>query len=70
MKIYTIATKTHEVYGHGSCGTELRICQKEVYGVGGFHPAFKTKKAAKEYLDSIKWNHNKQIVELELCDNQ
>ena len=43
MKIYGIATKTHEVYGHGSCGDEYRICSLEAYGAGGFPPFFKNK---------------------------
>ena len=76
MKIYAIATETHETYGHGDYGTELHICQEDAYHREGyFPPVFKTEKEAKEYLDEkdVLFKHRKQIVELELrgtkCQN-
>lgn len=69
MKIYTIANETDECYGHGDYGRELRICCQGGYGTGGFPPAFRTQKAAQKYLDGIKWNSDKKVVELELYDD-
>ena len=66
MKIFTIATKTRECYGHGDYGEELRICKAGAYGSGGFPPAFATVSEATEYLNSLEWNHDKSVVSLEL----
>lgn len=68
MKIYTIENEVHECYGHGDYGAELRICRQGLYGNGDFPPLFKTQKAVQKYLDSVKWNHDKKIVELELIE--
>lgn len=65
MKVYAIATKTHECYGHGDYGTELCICRGP-YGTGEFPPTFRTLDAAQKYLDGMKWNQDKEIVELEV----
>lgn len=66
MKIYTIATETHECYGHGDYGNELRICKAGAYGSGKFPPVFKTREQAANYLDTIELNAEMEIVELEL----
>ena len=65
-KIFTIATKTSECYGHGSYGKELRICKVGAYGAGDFPLAFFTKGAAQKYLDGMEWNHDKCVVSLKL----
>ena len=69
MKIYAIANETHECYGHGDYGTELRICRQGSYGVDGFPPTFKTQEAAQKYINGLKWNHGQKIVELDLRDD-
>lgn len=69
MKIYTIANKVSECYGHGSFGDELRICRQGSYGSGEFPPAFKTREAALQHLSTLKYNHDKVVVELELKDS-
>ena len=66
MIIYTIGTATHQNYGHGDSGTELRICPQGMYGSDGFPPAFTTKEAAQQYLDALQWSSDKRVVELEL----
>ena len=38
--LYTVAFETHETYGHGDSGTELRICKLGGYGNGDFPPLF------------------------------
>jgi len=73
MKIYAIATLKNENSGHGDYRSELSICQylhSVVEGIGmeTFHPAFKDKGLAQKYLDELKWNHDKKIVELELIE--
>jgi hypothetical protein len=68
MKIYTIATETHECYGHGDFGTEQRIVRTGSYGSGGFPPAFTTREAATEWLkaNGKTFYLKTAIVELEL----
>lgn len=66
MTIYTIAKVTHMTYGHGDFGSELIICQQGAYGSESFPPAFTTKEAVEQYLNSLKWNADKRVVELEL----
>ena len=69
MKVYGIATETHETYGHGDFGIERRICAEEAYTGGTkYPPIFKTFEAAKKHLELMKWNYNKSVVELELED--
>ena len=66
MKIYTIAQETHEVYGHGSCGTELRICKAGAYGTGEFPPCFDSYKQAAVWLAEQEYIDSPRIVELDL----
>ena len=67
MKIYAIATKSRECYGHGDFGSELKICQIDVYvGQGKFQPVFDNKKIAEDYLKNDEWPSNKVVVELDL----
>lgn len=71
MKIFTIAVKSHETYGHGDNGIETRIIKLGSYGTGDFPPCFPTYKLAAEWLS----RHYKQfyvdtvIVELELREH-
>ena len=67
-KVYTIATLKNECYGHGDYGNELKICREGAYGAGSFPPIFLNEQLAQEYLDSLKWNHDKRIVELEFIE--
>ena len=58
MKVYAIAAKTHECYGHGSYGEELRICKEgtDQGGQGGsFPPVFETRESAERYRKGIKY---------------
>ena len=71
MKIYAIANECLETWGHGHNVEELRICKQgmDQGGKGGeFPPVFKTRQAAQDYLDSIKYNSEMKIVELILID--
>ena len=76
MKIYTIATLKNECFGHGDYRNELKICQdiiqyhkdpttNQLIGIQTFHPVFADKPLAQTYLDELKWNSDKRIVELE-----
>jgi hypothetical protein len=69
-KVYTIATLKRECFGHGDYCNELKICQKGPYGTGPFPPVFLNRQLAQDYLDSLRWNHDKQIVELELIEKE
>jgi hypothetical protein len=64
MTIYTIGTYKRECYGHGDYGIELTIRQNGKNET--FHPVFKSKEAAKDYLDTIEYNSEMAIVPLEL----
>jgi hypothetical protein len=68
MKIYTIAEETHECYGHGDYGTELRICKQGGYGTGNFPPLFKTKEKAQEYIKNLKYSTIQKVVEMDLIE--
>jgi len=80
MKVYTIATLKNECFGHGDYRNEFKICQdiiqyhkdpstNQQIGIQTFHPVFKDKILAQNYLDEIKWNSNKRIIELELIES-
>lgn len=66
MKVYGIATKHSMTYGHGDHGDELVIERTESYGTGPFPPLFTTREAAENHLSGIRWNSDKQVVEMEL----
>ncbi len=54
MQYYTIAKKTNQIYGHGSCGYEFHICPIDAYtnqGSQDFPPLFKSKEEAEAYLE-------------------
>jgi hypothetical protein len=63
-KLYTIATETHECYGHGDFGTEQRIIREGSYACGEFPPCFELKADAQAYLDALDWKHGKAVVEI------
>lgn len=52
-KAYAIARDTSECYGHGSFGTESRICRMGAYGVGEFPPVFTQEKDAFAWVASL-----------------
>ncbi len=68
MKIYAIADKTHECYGHGDYGTEERIVRQDPWGKNQYYPCFIIKEEAQKFLDKIGYpqNGNNSIVELDL----
>ena len=66
MKAYTIATEAKECYGHGSYGTEQKICRIGCYGEGEFPPVFTSKEEAQKFKESMESKHDKVIVEVEL----
>lgn len=69
MKIYAIATQTDECYGHGDYGKEWVIGQLCAYHQEGiWNPVFTKEEDAQKFLDEIKFNYNKKIVELELLE--
>lgn len=69
MKIYTIATETHQTYGHGDFGTERRIVREGSYGAGEFPPAFTRRESAEAYLRKGDQYPKRVVVELELYDS-
>ena len=71
MKIYAIANECLDTWGHGHNVKEVHINKQgaDQQGKGGeFLPVFKTRQAAQEYLDSIKYHSKMQTVELILID--
>jgi hypothetical protein len=68
MKIYTVAKKYHETYGHGSFGYELQIRCGGLYGAGSFPPCFKSKEDAQKHLNTMDNIDEREVVELELKD--
>ena len=70
MKIYAIADKTSQCYGHGDYGDELRICRhgRTGYGTGDFPPVFRKREQAKKYLGSLEpyKSVGMEIVKMEL----
>jgi hypothetical protein len=66
--MFTIATITHECYGHGSFGKEKRICTTRPYGEGDFPPLFQTIEQASEYLSNMEYNSDKVVVELKIFE--
>lgn len=70
MKIYGIAVETHECYGHGDFGNELRIVKLGPYGAGPFPPLFAERQYAEEFIRKAtpKSFQKLQVVELELMD--
>lgn len=68
MKIYTVGDQTHECYGHGDYGDEIKIQAQGAYGMGDFPPCFTTKEKAQEYIKRLSLNARKVVVELELVD--
>ncbi len=54
MKVYTVARKIDQTYGHGNYGVETHICQKDAYsGDKSFHPVFENEKEAKRYISKL-----------------
>jgi len=69
MKIYAIATKTSECYGHGDYWEAFKIEQVDAYHKEGkWNPMFVSRNTAQKFLDDMEWNHNKIIVEIELVE--
>lgn len=68
MILYTLATKTHECYGHGDSGTELRIIKEGPWNQGSFPPLFKTPEAAEAYR-AWKPHDNREVVGLIVADS-
>lgn len=68
MKLFTIAKETSECYGHGSYGTEQRICKTGPYGTGDFPPLFSTPEKAQEWIDKQEWYSLMVVVEMAFID--
>lgn len=67
MKIFTVAKKVHQCYGHGDYGDELHIVRGGYFGDVPFPCCFKTREQAEKWFLS-KGNSDSVIVELELVD--
>ena len=64
MKVYALATKTNECYGHGDYGEEWKIEQVDNYHKEGkWNPVFLSKADAQKFADGIVWFGGK-VVEL------
>lgn len=64
LPVYTIATETHQCYGHGDYAKEQRIVKEGSYGSGGFPPCFESRRDAEKYLGTMEYNFGKKVVEL------
>lgn len=69
MKIYAIAKRARECYGHGDYGDEDKICRTGPWGTGAFHPAFTSREEADSYLDQLKWKSGMLVVEMDLLES-
>lgn len=66
-KLFGLAQDTHQVYGHGDTGTELRICRMGPYGTGEFPPVFTSRKNAEDWILHCAPEYSQfHIVEIEL----
>lgn len=63
MKLYCIATKVSQTYGHGDSGDELMIRRQGGYGSGEFPPLFPLRGQAEEYLEGMGFGDH-EVVEL------
>ena len=68
MKYYTLAVKESKTYGHGDFGEEYSIPSINGYHTNSkkFHPLFTTPEKAENYKNTLEWNHNFVIVEMEV----
>jgi hypothetical protein len=66
MKYYAVGKKVSQMYGHGDTSTEVHICPKNAYmgDMKTFHPLFKTKEEALQYIESIEFGYDLLPVEL------
>lgn len=65
MKYYAIGKEENKTYGHGDFGKEIHICPKNAYmGDTSFHPIFKTKDEAENYMENLESNYDLKVVEL------
>jgi len=60
MKIFTIATQTHETYGHGDSGKEWHIIKDGAY----FPPCFLTREKADHYDKLTLGPRKTKVVQL------
>lgn len=66
MKCYGIAQTTHECYGHGDYGNEIRICPLGFYGTEGLPPVFMRREAAEQFVQDRRHKESLIVVTLEL----
>ena len=67
MVYYTLATKKHEVYGHGDSGEEYHILPIDSYHTESkkYHPLFKDRRSAENYKNNLTFNFRMEVVELQ-----
>lgn len=63
MNIFIITTKHNITTGQGESQINTSLAVKGPYGIDGFHPAFKIRKEAEEY---IRNKYPLDITEIEL----
>lgn len=64
---YTVALETHETYGHGDSGKELRICKLGGYGTGDFPPLFLSREEAEKWrIAQPYFGARSEVVQLNL----
>ena len=66
--LFAIANETHETYGMGDCGKELRIRRQGPYGSGEYPALFTSRENAQTWIDSQEWKAGLQVVEMTLIE--
>lgn len=64
-KVYGIAVKTSQCYGHGDFGQEERICRMGGWGSGAFPPLFATHELAAAHIKKMT-EESRELVVVEL----
>jgi len=73
MKYYALAKEISQVYGHGDSSREYHICPKNAYmGDMSFHPIFKDREAAEDYMNRLSFTdrYAMEIIELSLYEDK
>jgi hypothetical protein len=65
-EVWIITEKRRETYGHGDFGESYKLPTVGAYDSGGFHPAFTSEAAAREYLGTLQYGKHLTPARLEL----
>lgn len=68
MKIYGIGHIANHCAGHGDYYTDIQMSPQGAYGSGDFHPFFKQRREAEEYINGLQFHESLRVVECELKD--